>query len=59
MFRHHQRNDCRICGSTDLVCYLDLGSHPPSNAFIPASEIPDEQRFPLRVYLCRGCGLSL
>lgn len=53
-----KRETCRICGSRDLVCYLSLGDQPPSNAFITSSQINDEQRFPLDVYLCTGCGLS-
>ena len=52
------RTDCRICGSKNLFPYLDLGNHPPSNAFISEKEIPQEQLFPLKVYLCRDCGLS-
>lgn len=38
--------------------YLDLGAHPPSNSFISTEEIEAEQRFPLVVELCNGCGLS-
>lgn len=53
-----RRDVCRICGSSHLELYLDLGAQPPSNSFIAAAEIAAEQRFPLRVYLCRECGLS-
>ena len=49
---------CRICGSDELMPYLNLGSQPPSNSFIHANEIEDEQFFPLLVNLCGGCGLS-
>ncbi len=52
------RETCRICGSADMKMYLDLGDQPPSNAFICADEIADEQRFPLQVHLCHACGLS-
>lgn len=57
-FRSKPRTTCRICGSSDLMPYLDLGSQPPSNSFIRSDEVDDEQRFPLVVNLCGGCGLS-
>lgn len=57
-YRCVRRDTCRICGGRDLVRYIDLGQQPPSNAFIGKNEIAQEQRFPLEVYLCRGCGLS-
>jgi SAM-dependent methyltransferase len=57
-FEMTKRSDCRICGSTDLVSYLDLGEQPPSNAFIAANAISQEQTFPLKVYFCQDCGLS-
>jgi len=55
---YYHRHDCRVCGGKDLFLYLDLGRHPPSNSFLTPEELPYERRFPLRVYLCRGCGLS-
>jgi len=48
----------RICNNKNLLKYLDLGSHPPSNSFISESEIASEQFFPLKVILCENCGLS-
>jgi hypothetical protein len=57
-FEMTTRSDCRICGNTDLVAYLDLGNQPPSNAFIDANAIFQEQHFPLKVYFCQNCGLS-
>ncbi len=49
---------CRICKSELLVPYLDLGLQPPSNSFITPEQIFSEQKFPLKVSLCQGCGLS-
>jgi SAM-dependent methyltransferase len=49
---------CRACGSFDLEMVLDLTDQPPSNSFITVSEIADEQRFPLKMHLCRACGLA-
>jgi hypothetical protein len=57
-FRSNPISTCRICGGKALHPYLDLGPQPPSNSFIGADEIVDEQRFPLVVELCGGCGLS-
>src|SRR5713226_10482357 len=57
-FRSKIRSTCRICGSSDLKPYLDLGPQPPSNSFIHPDEAGGEQRFPLVVQLCGGCGLS-
>ncbi|MSO92283.1 MAG: class I SAM-dependent methyltransferase [Rhodospirillales bacterium] len=49
---------CRICGSDELLPYLDLGEQPPSNSFIRPEDIPNERSFPLTVALCGECGLS-
>jgi hypothetical protein len=57
-FRACRRTMCRICGSTSLHPYINLGNQPPSNSFITAAEIPQEKTFPLIVNLCQDCGLS-
>lgn len=57
-YRSKPVSACRICASSDLTPYLDLGPQPPSNSFIHTQEIDDEQYFPLVVNLCGGCGLS-
>jgi SAM-dependent methyltransferase len=54
----YHRDNCRFCGAKDLFCYIDLGEHPPSNSFISTEDLDSERRFPLKVYLCRNCGLS-
>jgi SAM-dependent methyltransferase len=52
------RRDCRACGSTDLALILDLGSMPLAGGFLSSREAAaSERRFPLRVQLCRACGL--
>lgn len=48
---------CRICKTT-LVKYLDLGWHPPSDAFIDESEIKNEKKYSLAVMFCPECYLS-
>lgn len=51
----YHRNDCRICGSRDLVMFLDFGLMPLAGGFIRKEQIPDERKFPLRIYFCRNC----
>ena len=58
IFSCRTRTTCRICGSTDVVQYLDLTDQPPSNSFIRPDQVSTEQRFPLTVQLCQSCGLS-
>lgn len=48
---------CRMCGGTDLESYLDLGMHPLADAFTRTVQEP-QVYYPLKVWLCRGCGLS-
>lgn len=53
------RSDCRICGSTDLVKVLDLGSTPPANAYLRAEHLDlPEATFPLELHFCRVCSLA-
>ncbi len=57
-FHMRPRTTCRICGGTNLTCYLDLGQQPPSNSFIAPADIADEESFPLEIYRCADCGMS-
>jgi len=41
-----------------LVEYLDLGNQPPANSFLAPDKTETEKFFPLKVALCRTCGLS-
>jgi hypothetical protein len=48
---------CRLCGSSDLTPYLDLGMQPLADAFVTdrnAAEIS----YPLVVLQCGSCGFS-
>ena len=49
---------CRFC-KTDLIdLFLDLGSAPPSNAFLTAADLnAPELYFPLRLFTCSSCYL--
>lgn len=50
---------CRMCQSSKLVKYLDLGFTPPADQFCTKDELNFPEIFyPLRVNLCLNCGLS-
>lgn len=49
---------CRHCGSALALPFLDLGSAPPSNAYLSAAGLrAPETWFPLRVLACEACWL--
>jgi SAM-dependent methyltransferase len=49
---------CRFCQATLTDRFLDLGSAPPSNAFLTEAELnAPETYFPLRLFTCSACHL--
>lgn len=41
-----------------MVMTLDLGSHPPSDAFLTAEQLLEpETHYPLQLFYCKDCGL--
>lgn len=50
------RYACRICTENLVDVFIDLGSAPPSNAYLSDPDAP-ETWLPLRVYSCGNCGL--
>jgi len=51
--------NCRICDSSRLVKYLDLGLMPLANNLAhTAQEAKSQDKFPLQVMMCEDCGLS-
>jgi len=49
---------CRYCHTPLHDVFLDLGSAPPSNAFLDAADLSaPELYFPLRLYTCSDCHL--
>ena len=49
---------CRFCAKPLHDVFLDLGSAPPSNAFLSAADLnAPELHFPLRLYTCANCHL--
>ncbi|MDH5621039.1 MAG: methyltransferase domain-containing protein, partial [Gammaproteobacteria bacterium] len=50
---------CRICDSTDLLNYLDLGLLPLANNLASsARDAKEMRRYPMQVQYCRDCSLS-
>lgn len=50
--------NCRSCGAALLCEFLDLGTAPPSNAFLAAGDLAKpEAWFPLKLYACGDCHL--
>lgn len=49
---------CRHCGAEVSLPVIDLGSAPPSNAYLKAEDLnAPEVWFPLRVLVCEACWL--
>ena len=54
----NSRGRCRVCDSTDLHPFVDLGMSPPCESFIPAEQIDEAEVFyPLSVQVCGECFL--
>jgi SAM-dependent methyltransferase len=50
---------CRMCKSTRLARFLDLGFTPPADSFLRREQLSEpETHYPLQVFLCEQCGLS-
>ena len=50
---------CRICKSVDLYEFLDLGFTPPADHFLKSDQLSKpEIYYPLKVLMCRSCGLA-
>lgn len=50
--------NCRHCGQALTLPLIDLGSAPPSNAYLQAADLSAPERwYPLRVMVCQHCWL--
>src|SRR6266513_1168499 len=51
--------NCRMCGSTNLHEFLDLGFTPPADQFKRKDQLREPDiYYPLRVVMCDDCGLA-
>jgi 2-polyprenyl-3-methyl-5-hydroxy-6-metoxy-1,4-benzoquinol methylase len=49
---------CRHCGSELRLPFVDLGTAPPSNAYLTREQLRDPEKwYPLRVLVCESCWL--
>lgn len=49
---------CRHCGNSLLLTFIDLGSAPPSNAYLTERDLQRPERwYPLRILVCSECWL--
>ncbi|MDO8635008.1 MAG: SAM-dependent methyltransferase, partial [Dehalococcoidia bacterium] len=49
---------CRHCGKSVTFPMIDLGSAPPSNAYLTEKTLrAPEKWFPLRILVCTNCWL--
>ena len=46
---------CRICSANELEVVLDYGDVALADSFIEQSEIKNEQKYPLRLCICKAC----
>ena len=50
---------CKMCNSTNLELFLDLGDMPKVDRFLSSNELNEfEPLYPLTVYMCKNCGLA-
>ena len=53
-----QQEKCRICSSSNLEEFLDLGFTPPADQFLRNEQLKEPETFyPLTVKICKACGL--
>lgn len=56
--KYTHRGTCRICGSKNVIKFLELGQTPLANRFLCKEDLTeDEPYYPLDVYYCTECGL--
>lgn len=53
------KTHCRICGSSNLFLFLDLGYTPPADQFLRQDQLNEpETYYPLKVFICENCHLA-
>lgn len=51
-----KRNDCRLCGSNKVVCFLNLSNMPRAGAYLKKEDLEKpEISYPLDIYFCENC----
>lgn len=53
------KTHCRVCGSSKLFSFLNLGFSPPADQFLRENQLGEpETHYPLNVLMCSDCGLA-
>ena len=51
-----KRNDCRMCGSENITCFLQLSDMPRAGAYLKKEDLEKpEKLYPLDIYFCEDC----
>ena len=51
-----KRNDCRLCGSENVTCFLNLSNMPRAGAYLKKEDLEKpEISYPLDIYFCENC----
>ena len=51
-----KRDDCRLCGSNKVVCFLNLSNMPRAGAYLKKEDLKKpEISYPLDIYFCENC----
>ncbi len=51
------RENCRFCGSDEVVMFLNMGNVPLAGGFLAKNEIHNEKYYPLDLWFCKNCYL--
>ncbi len=52
------KQECRVCGSTNLSSAIDLNEQPWGNHFLKENEVGKEPFYPLHVLYCHNCSTA-
>lgn len=54
--KYYNRDNCRLCESSNIVKLFSLAPTPPANAFVNKSSLDEVQTcYPLDIFLCNDC----
>ncbi len=53
-----QRSTCRVCGSSEVVCYLEFDGIPFTDELLSKERLGQEFLWPVRIWYCRSCNVS-
>jgi SAM-dependent methyltransferase len=54
---YRRRQTCRICGSNNLMVFLDYGNVPLAGGFLTKEQLEEEKLYPLDIAVCLDCSL--